>query len=106
MADDAASGAGQEATTVELEQLRAVYAAALAEIAALREREAARAEEAARDQAALAESYEQQSAIADVLRVIASAPTDLQQVLDSLVESVARLVGATYTVLWRAEGQY
>ncbi|HZO32892.1 MAG TPA: GAF domain-containing protein [Chloroflexota bacterium] len=52
----------------------------------------------------LAEALEQQAATADILRVIASSPTDLQSALDALVASLARLTGATIAVLWRVEG--
>ncbi|HET6484224.1 MAG TPA: hypothetical protein VFG35_29835, partial [Actinoplanes sp.] len=47
---------------------------------------------------------EQQTATADILRVIASSPADLQSALDALVDSLARLTGATIVVLWRVEG--
>src|SRR4051794_2112522 len=104
MADNAATTAGQDANVLELQQLRARYAAAQAEIAALRQQDVALAEEAARERAALAEAQEQQNAIADVLRVIASEPTSLQQMLDALVESVVRLIGGSFAVLWRLEG--
>ena len=52
----------------------------------------------------LQEALEQQTATADILRVIASSPTDLQRVLDAIAERASRLCGAVDTVVYRLEG--
>jgi GAF domain-containing protein/anti-sigma regulatory factor (Ser/Thr protein kinase) len=52
----------------------------------------------------LKESLEQQTATSEILGVIASSPTDIQPVLDVVVENAARVCGATDTRVFRIEG--
>ena len=53
----------------------------------------------------LAEGSEQQRTTSEILRVIASSPTDLQRVLDAVAENAARVCGATDALIWRIQGE-
>ena len=65
-----------------------------------------RAPNVAEIQKQFTEALQQQTATADILRAIASSPTDLQSVLDTLVESAARLCDASDAVLLLREDDF
>jgi GAF domain-containing protein/DNA-binding response OmpR family regulator len=50
------------------------------------------------------EALERQTATADVLKVIAQSPDDVQPVLDAIVASAKRLVNAFSATIWRFDG--
>jgi len=52
----------------------------------------------------LSEALEQQTATSEILRVISSSPTDVQPVLDAVVESAVRLSAAYDGRIWQLEG--
>jgi GAF domain-containing protein len=105
MADDAARIEQLEA---ELRRLRALHAAEVAalreENGILRQREAALIDEAELRDRALAEALEQQTATAEILRVIASSPTDLPSILRTIAENAARLAGANDATIHQTDG--
>ena len=51
------------------------------------------------------EALEQQTATADILRVIARSPTDLQPVMEAVAENAARVCGAPDSSIYRLEGE-
>ena len=87
-----------------VKQLEAELRQAREEIGAWRQREFALLGDVERQTQARVEAQEQQAATAEILRVIASSPTDLQRVLDAIVESANHLGEADVTSILQVEG--
>jgi two-component system, NtrC family, sensor kinase len=51
------------------------------------------------------ETLEQQTATAEILRVIASSPTDIQPVLDAVAENAARVCAAYDATIFQVDGE-
>src|SRR4051794_4484984 len=98
-------GAGMADDAARIAQLEAELAQRDAELRGARDENAALRSEGERRDRALAETVEQQTALGDVLRIIASAPADLQTVLDAVVQSASRLIDADRVSILRVEGQ-
>jgi two-component system, NtrC family, sensor kinase len=88
MADDTAT---VEQLRAELKQLRHLYAVAQTEIEAQRQ--------------SLAAADTREAALAEVLRVIATTPTDLPAVLQTLIENATRLCAADSGAVIMFDGQ-
>ena len=54
----------------------------------------------------ITENLEQQTAIGDILRVIAGSPTDIQPVLEAVAQNAARVCGASDALIFRAEDEF
>ena len=54
----------------------------------------------------LKEALEQQTATSEILGVIASSPTDIQPVLDTVVENAVRLAGAEKGHIYQYDGEF
>ena len=53
----------------------------------------------------LTEALEQQTATAEILRVISSSPTDVQPIFDAIARNAAQLCGAVFSTVFRFDGE-
>ena len=53
----------------------------------------------------ITESLEQQTATSEILRVIASSPTDIQPVLDVIAENAVRVCNGLLCGVYRTDGK-
>jgi hypothetical protein len=53
----------------------------------------------------LREASEQQSATAEVLRIVSASPGDLQPVFEAMLANATRLCQASFGTMWLAEGE-
>jgi GAF domain-containing protein len=75
------------------------------QLAACMQREGAMAKELQDRNRRLTEALEQQTATSEILRVIASSPSDIQPVLELVAENAARLCDATDAAIIRVDGE-
>jgi two-component system NtrC family sensor kinase len=75
------------------------------ELTAAQARQASLEQENDHLRTSLKESLEQQTVTSEILRVIASSPTDLQPVLDAVAENAARVCGADDAIIHRIDGE-
>ncbi|MFN8463047.1 MAG: GAF domain-containing protein [Anaerolineales bacterium] len=54
----------------------------------------------------ITENLEQQTATSEILKVIASSPTEIQPVLDVIAENAAKLLGGAFSNLYRTDGKF
>src|SRR5437899_2363394 len=110
-------GSGDEGSGVKSDRPRSVRSQTKAQLVEenerLRERlvraegpnrETRGTEEADRLRRELAKALEQQTATAEILRVISSSPTDYQPVFDTIVRTAGVVCGALDAMLWTVDG--
>ena len=95
---------GSVVKTSVAEQAAQTIAELRQQLAESLQRESATAKELQDRNRQLTEALEQQTATSEILGVIASSPTDLQPVLDTVAESAARLCEADDAIIRRLDG--